>query len=187
MTSLGLLDDTLRQFDAAAAAAYPELVTIALQLWAFLAVLQFGIIAARLIRTHDIRDLLNEMAFFGIIAIMLVRVFIEHGLEWGGDVIGTGEQIAALAGGMSPTSVTPSGILDQGLNIVTILWNNVSLGTWLAHPRDALVLWIAGAIVGISFFFSALIYLAPYYKLRTRLLGAAWCFHLLCWNSPGPS
>jgi len=185
MPSSGLLDDALSQFNAAIAYAYPELMTAAKEIWGALLVLQIAYIFWQWLRTHDF-----EGAVFHLICGMVGAGFsfgiLIYGPQWASQIVGTGQDIAIAAGGVSPTAITPSGVLDQGFRIVDMIWAHLGLGAWLIHTSDSIALWIAGFITGAAFFAAGLVY---FFTLLKATFLAAWgClplgFSTLEWTWP---
>lgn len=152
-----LLDKILNDFTNAAGTYYPQLVTWAIGVLATITLLQVGYLSVQAALSRDITGTL-DILMVGIIRIAIVYTVMDHAWQWGTDLIQTGQQAGEQISGLSPSTLTPSGVYNLGLTLVNDLFAARSLGMWL-HPIDDMAFVVVTLMVWMAWLCAAVIYL----------------------------
>lgn len=151
-----LLNNVLATVQNAIQVYYPQLVIIFTLVLGMLAVLQLAMPAVRAMTGGDLSAFFSDAATV-LLRIGLLYVVMGH-IEWANDVYQGFIQIAQRVTGQSPQVLTPSGVFNSGLTLVSILSSAKGVGGWL-HPILTIEFAILVPIVFLSFLGAALIYL----------------------------
>lgn len=152
----GLLDATLQQFSAQIQAAWgPQLLVFMVNILQAVTFLQFVVILAQTAMSRDFSHLFDDLAVGGIRVGIIWLIFTNSNL-WGQAVIDTGKAIGQAIALGAPGTLTPSGVLNQGLTLAQIVWAAKGDGTWL-HPVQDLEFFIAWIMIVLSWLVAALI------------------------------
>jgi type IV secretion system protein TrbL len=160
-----LLDNTLAGIVAAVQTYYPSLVIIMTAILAGLAMLHLAMPAIRSIGHGNLVGFLPDFAIT-LLRVGLLLVLMANVADWGNDIIDGMQQVASRVTGQSPATITPSGVFNAGLTIVSTLETATGKGHWW-HPILDIEYAVLIAIVFLAFFAAALIYLLT-------LIAATW-------------
>ena len=130
MPTDNVLDAILSDFQGALLGYYPQLQTIGIALFGAIALLQFSYICGRA-ALHGSFDGVPRDLMLGILRLGAVSGVLYTAIAWGAPIVTTCQEIAAQVTGISPTSLTPSGVYQLGLNIIDQLWSARSFMMWL--------------------------------------------------------
>jgi P-type conjugative transfer protein TrbL len=83
-------------------------------------------------------------------------VIFTHAQEWGQDIIATFQQIGGATTGMSPLSLTPTGVMAQGFQLAAIFWQASARASWFTAPSSAIEFMFCSLVIVISFACAAL-------------------------------
>src|SRR5215469_17075482 len=154
-----LLDTVLRSFtDAITGSWGPNLNTTLLPLLLLLVTLQFGLIAIEAAIARDIPLLLIHV-LLGIIRVAIVVAIFDNAFEWATDIVQTGADIGTNISGISPTSLTPSGVFNTGLSVAQTIFAAKASGGWLSDAVQAVEFLLVGTAVGAAWLVASLLYL----------------------------
>jgi P-type conjugative transfer protein TrbL len=156
MTDLGLLDQALQQFQQAISTAWNgNLVAIMTRILEALIYLQFFIAFWRGAAHRDFSGLFDDLTIAAV-RFAVLEFAMAHGADFGNAVYNTAQQIAAGITGGSPRTLTPSGVIDEGLNIADILYTAKGVGGW-THPIQTLEWFTVTITTVVSWTIAALI------------------------------
>src|SRR5215831_16857308 len=127
-----LLDNTLAGIVAAVQTYYPQLLIIMTAILAGLATLQLAMPAIRSIGNGNLVGFLPDFAIT-LLRIGLLLVCMANVADWGNDIIDGMKQVAGNVIGLNPATLTPSGVFNAGLAIVSTLEDTAGKGSWW-HP-----------------------------------------------------
>lgn len=165
MNDFGMMNTVLAQLTAAVQTYYPQLVIVMTGLLGALLILRLAMPAIRAAASGDLASFLPEVAT-SLLWVGILYLLMDKGAEWGMDIIHGFQQVAGLVTGLSPSVLTPSGLLDQGWQLESILSQAKGIGGWL-HPIQAIEYGLLIPFVGLVYLAAALIYLGV-------LLEGAW-------------
>lgn len=151
-----LLNNVLATLQNAIQVYYPQLVIMFTLVLGMLAVLQLAMPAIRAMAGGDLSAFFSDAATV-LLRIGLLYVVMGH-IEWADDVYQGFIQIAQRVTGQSPQVLTPSGVFNQGLVLVSILSSAKGMGGWL-HPILTAEFALLVPLVFLAFLGAALIYL----------------------------
>ena len=157
ITDQNLLNTLLATLAAAFQLYEPQLLIVCVALLSVLAFIQFFYIAVDVAIHHDLPHMLDALGI-ALIKLGMVYVIMSHVFEWGNDIIQTGILIGERVSGESPNVLTPSGVFQMGLNLVSILEGAKAEGGWLHLIMD-LEFFFTAAAVFVAWLFAALLYL----------------------------
>lgn len=157
MPTDGILDSVLSDWQGGILAFYPALLRDGLILFGVIALLQFSFVAAKGALAGNVFGLGREL-MMGIIRLGIVWGVLAVIAGFGSSVVLTCQDIAASAGGISPGSLTPSGVYNIGLTIIGQLW---AARTWMAwfDITDDILFCIVVAMTWVTYIAAALFYL----------------------------
>jgi P-type conjugative transfer protein TrbL len=159
------MDTVLATLTAAVQNYYPQLVIVMTGLLGALLILRLAMPAIRAAASGDLASFLPEVAT-SLLWVGILYLLMDKSAEWGMDIIAGFQQVAGLVTGLSPSVLTPSGIYNQGLQLVSILSSAKGIGGWL-HPITTIEYAILVPFISLSFLAAALIYFSV-------LLEGAW-------------
>ncbi|HKD74472.1 MAG TPA: type IV secretion system protein [Ktedonobacterales bacterium] len=163
-----LLDNTLASIVAAVQTYYPQLVIIMSAVLAGLATLHLAMPAIRSISHGNLVGFLPDFAIT-LLRIGLLLVCMANVADWGNDIIDGMQQIAGNVTGQNPATLTPSGVFNAGLAILSTLEDAAGVGGWW-HPILGIEYAVLIAIVFLAFFAAAVIFLLT-------LIAARWVIY----------
>lgn len=172
-----LLDNVLATLTNAATGEYAQLTTYGHDIMVALFVLQLGIVVAS-VPWGDIYTLLHGI-FLGLLRMGIIWAIMDHIYDWGGDIIDTGKVIGASLTGLSPDSLTPSGVYSLGLNMIGILLHDRSWFMWL-HPGNDVLLLVLIFITWFTWLGAAFVWL---WLLLESVFAIATGGILVCWSA----
>src|SRR5215472_9510162 len=105
-----------------------------------------------------INGIIQAVRALGLVRVGVVYAVMSHGMEWGTDIINTGQTIGAAVSGESPASLTPSGIYSTGLSLIDAIYDARAWGMWF-HPIQDLALLSVTIITQMTWLATASIYL----------------------------
>jgi P-type conjugative transfer protein TrbL len=152
----GLLDATLAQFTAAIQGTWgPTLTIFMVRILQAVTFLQFLVIFTQAAMNRDMSRLFDDLVIGGV-RIGIIWIVFANSALWGQAVIDTGTAIGQAITLGSPGTLTPSGVLNQGLGLAEILWNAKGAGTWL-HPVQDIEFFVTALIVFLAWLIAALV------------------------------
>ena len=157
ISDYNLLNHVLDTFTKQIQAWYPLLLMYGLQLLVAMALATFLYIGVQAASSHNFVGIITAFEL-GLIRIGIAYFVIDHADTWGNAMIQTGIDIGRAVSGQSPQVLTPSGILNAGLQLVFILGHAKAVGGWLPSVQG-LEMFVAQLTVFLSFVAAALIYL----------------------------
>jgi P-type conjugative transfer protein TrbL len=156
MTDFGLLDQALQQFQQAIGTAWNgSLIVTMTRLLEALIFLQFFIVFWRAAANRDLSGLADDL-MIAAVRFALLEFAMAHGADFGNAVYNTAQQIAASITLSSPGTMTPSGVINEGLNIARILYTAKGAGGWL-HPIQAIEWAVVTITVVVAWTIAALV------------------------------
>src|ERR1700728_1049398 len=156
MTDFGTLDTVLGNFTSAISAVWgPQLFFYLQPLMFMLIVLQFGLVAAEATITRDVPLVIVHL-FLGIIRMGVVWAIFNHAFDWGNSIVQTGQ---VLGSNISGFGLTPSGVFDNGLNVMHTILVTKAAGSWFNEVFENLEFFFVGLFVMLAWAVASIIYL----------------------------
>jgi hypothetical protein len=152
-----VLNTVLADFTNALTVYEPDLVMWGLRIMGLIIFMQFGYLAVKMALNRDFMHMLFTF-FTGLLCMGAVLVLMNYSIEVGSDLVMVGQQVGTDVSHMSPASMTPSGVYDLGLTIISTLWDARTWGMWL-QPIDDIAFTLIVVLTWITWATSALIYL----------------------------
>jgi P-type conjugative transfer protein TrbL len=173
-----ILNGILLDFTTAANSYFPLILIAAVHILAAIVTLQICYLSIQAALRWDIMSMF-ETFFLGFVRIGLVWAVMDHLWDWSNGIIDTAEQIGSQVSGQSPATLTPSGVYDLGLSIISTLYGARSFGMWF-HPIDDIAFIFVTVATQITFAAVAVLYLwtlleAVYHITKGPIV--------LCWSA----
>jgi len=154
-----VLNSALGDFTAALDAYLPLLILWGVRLLGAITFVGFGYALIQAVSNCDWFGTI--MAFgWGVVRITLVYVVMANVESWGSAFPDMGQIIGTSVSGQSPSVMTPSGLYDLGLNIVSMMLSNYHWGAWFTHPIESVELHVLSLVTELLWFTAACIYFA---------------------------
>ena len=171
-TQYGFLDKALNDFINAINTVWaPVFQQTGLQILLGLGAIALAVYAIQLLITGDVYQLIMgfgmtilSLAFLYAIFLtsqVLATLVYEGFLVWGQQVTG-----------LSPAVLTPSGVMETGLQLARIFWNAAGLASWFWAPSSALVTVFCAIAMVVAFFLASIIYLMALVQVWALIVGA---------------
>jgi P-type conjugative transfer protein TrbL len=173
-----ILNGILNDFTIAANSYFPLILIAAVRILAAIVTLQICYLSIQAALRWDLMSMF-ETFFLGFVRIGLVWAVMDHLWDWSNGIIDTAEQIGSQVSGQSPATLTPSGVYDLGLSIVSTLYAARSWGMW-AHLIDDMAFMFVTLATQITFAAVAVLYL---WTLLEALYHIAKGPVVLCWSA----
>jgi P-type conjugative transfer protein TrbL len=156
MTDFGTLDTVLNNFTGAISSTWgPQLFFYLQPLLFTIIVLQFGLVALEATVQRDVPLLLSHM-MMGLFRIGVVWAIFTYGFTWANSIIQTGQ---VLGSNISGFGLTPSGVFDEGINIMMMIWNAKASAGWLTEIIQFIEFFFAALFVILCWTVASVIYL----------------------------
>jgi len=154
-----VLNSALGDFTAALDGFLPLLILWGVRLLGAITFVGFGYALIQAVSNCDWFGTI--MAFgWGVVRITLVYVVMANVESWGSAFPDMGQIIGTSVSGQSPSVMTPSGLYDLGLNIVSMMLSNYHWGAWFTHPLESVELHVLSLLTELLWFTAACIYFA---------------------------
>jgi type IV secretion system protein TrbL len=171
MVDNNLLNQVLNQFVTAIQTTWwPLLELYDIRILLLLAGLQIAMIAVRAVLTRNVTFLLDDLVT-GLIRIGICWFVFTNAANFGQAVIDTGTAIGQDISTLSPLTLTPSGVLNQGLQLAAVVWQSKASGGWLTSAVQDLEFFFVGAVIVTCWSGAALIYLGALLEAAALVYG----------------
>jgi type IV secretion system protein TrbL len=167
----GLLNQVLQDFVTTIQTTWgPLLQLYMLRVLLLLVVLQCAIIFADVLMTHDATRLLDHLVT-GCVRVGICWVIFIHAGDWGQAIIDFGSDVGRAVSTLSTGSITPSAILNTGLNLAHIIWTAKATGGWLSAGIQDLEFFFVSMVIIAAWTGAALIYLGALLEAAALVYG----------------
>ncbi len=173
-----ILNGVLADFTSAANGYYPLILLYAIRILMAIVTLQICYLSIQAAMRWDLMGMF-EAFFLGFVRIALVWAVMDHLWDWSNGFINTAEDIGARVSGQSPGTLSPSGVYDLGLHVVSKLYTARGFGMWF-YPIDDIAFMIVTLATQITFAAVGLLYL---WTLLEALYHIAKGPIVLCWSA----
>jgi len=171
MVDNNLLNEVLNQFVTAIQTTWwPLLELYGIRILLLLAGVQIAMIAVSSVLTRNVTFLLDDLVT-GLIRIGICWFVFTNAATFGQAVIDTGTSLGQAVSTLSPLTLTPSGVLNQGLQLAAIVWQSKASGGWLTSAVQDLEFFFVGAVIVTCWSGAALIYLGGLLEAAALVYG----------------
>lgn len=171
MASFLFLDNALANFLSAIQIAWADTIQLyGARILLMLVILALGINWLYAFSQRDIGRWLDSTVHSLISSGILYVIFL-HANYWAAAILLTFEQIAQAITGLSPASLTPSGIIVSGITTCILFWKAAAHAMWMLAPMSAVEAFVCGIAVMLSFTGAAIIYLITIVEVWAVIIG----------------
>jgi P-type conjugative transfer protein TrbL len=180
----GFLNTALQNFiDAITNVWAPIFQSTGVQILLGIGAIALAVYAIQLLISGDVYQFIMGFATTILSLAVLYAVFLTA-QELAGGIYGGflvwGQQVT----GFSPSSLTPSGVMETGLQLARQFYAAAGLATWFRAPVSTLVTVFCAIVMVVAFGLAAIIYLLALIQVWTFIIGASvlLAFAALSWT-----
>jgi P-type conjugative transfer protein TrbL len=150
----------------------PVLQAEGIQILLAVGAIAFAVYAIQLLVTHDLPTFILGLAYTIVSLAVLHAVFL-YSQNLATDLLDGFQALGQQVTGLSPATLTPSGILQQGMQLVHILWTASGKASWFKAPEIAVETLICSLLMTFAFAVSSIIYLLALIEVWTLIIGGS--------------
>jgi P-type conjugative transfer protein TrbL len=132
----------------------------------------FAVYAIQLLATHDLPTFMLGFGYTFVSLAVLHAVFL-YSQDLATDVLNGFQALGQQVTGLSPETLTPSGVLQQGMQLVHILWNASGEASWFKAPQVAIETIICALFMVFAFAAASIIYLLALVEVWALIIGGS--------------
>ncbi len=180
----GFLDQALQDFINAIQNNWSaNFLSIGIEILLGLGAIAFAVYAIQLLITGDVHQFIMGFAMTVLSLALLYGVFVTSE-ELATDVYNGFQSWAQQLTGLSPATLSPSGVMESGLRLARIFWGAAGAASWFHEPFSALVTTFCSIAMVIAFAIAAIILLLAEVQAWALIVGglALLAFAALPWT-----
>jgi hypothetical protein len=129
-----------------------------IQILLAISAIAFAVYAIQLVATQDVPAFILGFGYTIISLAVLHAVFL-YSQEFATAILNGFLQWGQQTSGMSPAMLTPSGIMETGLQLARIFWDAAGAASWFYAPMSVIVTLFCSAVMIVAFACASIIYL----------------------------
>jgi P-type conjugative transfer protein TrbL len=150
----------------------PVLQAQGIQILLAVGAIAFAVYAIQLLATHDLPTFMLGFGYTFVSLAVLHAVFL-YSQDLATDVLNGFQALGQQVTGLSPETLTPSGVLQQGMQLVHILWNASGEASWFKAPQVAIETIICALFMVFAFAAASIIYLLALVEVWALIIGGS--------------
>jgi len=173
MPQFQFLNTALSDYESAIQGVWaPVMQAQGIQILLAVGAIAFAVYAIQLLATHDLPTFILGLAYTFVSLSILHTVFL-YGQDLAIDLLngflGWGQQVS----GQSPATLTPSGVMEQGLQLMRIFWGAAGKASWWVAPMSAMEDLVCSIVIVATFAVASIIYLLALMEVWALIIGAS--------------
>jgi len=173
MSQFLFLNNALSDFENTIQSVWgPVLQAQGIQILLAVGAIAFAVYAIQLLATHDLPTFMLGFGYTFVSLSVLHAVFL-YSQDLATDVLNGFQALGQQVSGLSPATLTPSGVLQQGMQLVHILWTASGNASWFKAPTVAVETLICALLMLFAFAVSSIIYLLALVEVWALIIGAS--------------
>ncbi len=137
MLQFQFLNNALSDFENTIQGVWaPVLQAQGIQILLAVGAIAFAVYAIQLLATHDLPTFILGFAYT-IVSLSVLHAVFLYSQDLATDMLNGFQALGQQVSGLSPTTLTPSGVLTQGIHLVQILWAAAGNASWFKAPTVA--------------------------------------------------
>jgi P-type conjugative transfer protein TrbL len=150
----------------------PVLQAQGIQILLAVGAIAFAVYAIQLLTTHDLPTFILGFGYT-IVSLSVLHAVFLYGQDLAIDLLNGFLSWGQQVSGLSPETLTPSGVMEQGLQLMRIFWNAAGEASWWIAPMSAIEDLVCSAVVVVAFATASIIYLLALVEVWALIIGAS--------------
>jgi P-type conjugative transfer protein TrbL len=150
----------------------PVLQAQGIQILLAVGAIAFAVYAIQLLTTHDLPTFILGFAYT-IVSLSVLHAVFLYSQDLATDMLSGFQALGQQVSGLSPTTLTPSGVLTQGIHLVQILWAAAGNASWFKAPTVAIETMICAIVMVFAFAVASIIYLLALVEVWALIIGGS--------------
>src|SRR5260370_12086905 len=153
------LNNALNDFETTIQGVWaPVLQAQGIQLLLTVGAIAFAVYAIQLLATPDLPTFILGFGYT-IVSLSVLHAVFLYSQDLATDMLSGFQALGQQVSGLSPETLTPAGVLQQGMQLVHILWTASGDASWFKAPQVAIETLICSLLMVFAFAVSSLFYL----------------------------
>ena len=167
------LNNALNDFETTIQGVWaPVLQAQGIQILLAVGAIAFAVYAIQLLATHDLPTFILGFAYT-IVSLSVLHAVFLYSQDLATDMLTGFQALGQQVSGLSPTTLTPSGVLTQGIHLVQILWAAAGNASWFKAPTVAIETMICVIVMVFAFAVASIIYLLALVEVWALIIGGS--------------
>jgi P-type conjugative transfer protein TrbL len=150
----------------------PVLQAQGIQILLAVGAIAFAVYAIQLLATHDLPTFILGFAYT-IVSLSVLHAVFLYSQDLATDMLTGFQALGQQVSGLSPETLTPAGVLQQGMQLVHILWTASGAASWFKAPQVAIETLICSLLMVFAFAVSSIIYLLALVEVWALIIGGS--------------
>ena len=173
MLQFQFLNNALTDFETTIEGVWaPVLQAQGIQILLAVGAIAFAVYAIQLLATHDLPTFILGFAYT-IVSLSVLHTVFLYSQDLATDMLGGFQALGQQVSGLPPTTLTPSGVLTQGIHLVQILWAAAGNASWFKAPTVAIETMICVIVMVFAFAVASIIYLLALVEVWALIIGGS--------------
>jgi P-type conjugative transfer protein TrbL len=173
MLQFQFLNNALSDFENTIQGVWaPVLQAQGIQILLAVGAIAFAVYAIQLLATHDLPTFILGFAYT-IVSLSVLHAVFLYSQDLATDMLTGFQALGQQVSGLSPTTLTPSGVLTQGIHLVQILWAAAGNASWFKAPTVAIETMICVIVMVFAFAVASIIYLLALVEVWALIIGGS--------------
>ena len=173
MLQFQFLNNALTDFENTIQGVWaPVLQAQGIQILLAVGAIAFAVYAIQLLATHDLPTFILGFAYT-IVSLSVLHAVFLYSQDLATDMLSGFQALGQQVSGLSPTTLTPSGVLTQGIHLVQILWAAAGNASWFKAPTVAIETMICAVVMVFAFAVASIIYLLALVEVWALIIGGS--------------
>jgi P-type conjugative transfer protein TrbL len=173
MLQFQFLNNALTDFETTIEGVWaPVLQAQGIQILLAVGAIAFAVYAIQLLATHDLPTFILGFAYT-IVSLSVLHAVFLYSQDLATDLLSGFQALGQQVSGLSPATLTPSGVLTQGIQLVQILWASAGNASWFKAPTVAIETMICVVVMVFAFAAASIIYLLALVEVWALIIGGS--------------
>src|SRR6266849_1778061 len=173
MLQFQFLNNALTDFENTIQGVWaPVLQAQGIQILLAVGAIAFAVYAIQLLTTHDLPTFILGFAYT-IVSLSVLHAVFLYSQDLATDMLSGFQALGQQVSGLSPETLTPSGVLTPGIQLVEILWEAAGAASWFKAPTVASETMVCVLVIVFAFAVSSIIYLLALVEVWALIIGGS--------------
>jgi|SRR5208283_1574708 len=173
MSQFLFLNNALSDFENTIQGVWaPVLQAQGIQILLAVGAIAFAVYAIQLLASHDLPTFILGFAYT-IVSLSVLHAVFLYSQDLATDMLSGFQALGQQVSGLSPATLTPSGVMQQGMQLVHILWTASGNASWFKAPTVAVETLICALLMLFAFAAASIIYLLALVEVWSLIIGGS--------------
>jgi P-type conjugative transfer protein TrbL len=150
----------------------PVLQAQGIQILLAVGAIAFAVYAIQLLTTHDLPTFILGFGYT-IVSLSVLHAVFLYSQDLATEMLDGFQALGQQVSGLSPATLTPSGVMTQGIQLVKILWAAAGAAAWFKAPTVAIETMVCVLVIVFAFAVSSIIYLLALVEVWALIIGGS--------------